>query len=515
MACAVLAVTGMMSLTHARARADPGIAAADAVVAAIAEPDISVGTLVLSRYSVMPGQSMTGNVTVQNLDPVTVTLQDIVIAGRPPGGTNNGGPFLDFGHTGQVILAPYQVITLQQTRQFTLSDPSGAWYSYMTYETVDNIWHDDPHDLHFMVDSQQPVASSTPEPPTNTPVPPTNTPSPSDTPIPPTNTPSPSDTPIPPTNTPLPATNTPTPDTLVSGGIALGAYIHDNGQYIENNAGLMDWYANLVGRMPAIVNFGSDFVHGAGFVDSVFDSVRSRDAMPEYTMSPDDYSQGSNQPLYTDAMIAGGEYDAYIRQWAVAAKAWGHPLLLRFAHEMNGNWYPWATGSGDANGNTPAEFVAMWRHVHDIFTGAGATNVQWVWCVNVDDPGTTSFAEDYPGDAYVDWVALDGYNWGDDQGHAWQSLGQVFESSYNEVTALTNKPLMLGEVGSAEQGGDKANWIRQGFLTTIPTRFPLIKAVVVFDAAQERDWRVNSSPDSLAAFRQVVASSLYQGTLVS
>ena len=47
------------------------------------------------------------------------------------------------------------------------------------------------------------------------------------------------------------------------------------------------------------------------------------------------------------------------------AQEWGHPFFLRFDWEMNGFWFPWSEG---VNGNKPGEFVAAWRHVHDIFT---------------------------------------------------------------------------------------------------------------------------------------------------
>ena len=57
------------------------------------------------------------------------------------------------------------------------------------------------------------------------------------------------------------------------------------------------------------------------------------------------------------------------------------PIALSFGHEMNGNWYPWGTAQ-----TTAAEFVAAWRHIHDVFARAGATNVIWVWNPNVINP---------------------------------------------------------------------------------------------------------------------------------
>jgi hypothetical protein len=111
-------------------------------------------------------------------------LENIAIAGRPPGGTNGGGPYDDFGYTGQVTLAPGQQITVQQTRAFTAADPIGAWYAFATYETMDGVWHDSQQDAPFNVDVPAATATNTPVAPTTTPVPPTST----ATPVPPTST---------------------------------------------------------------------------------------------------------------------------------------------------------------------------------------------------------------------------------------------------------------------------------------------------------------------------------------
>jgi beta-mannanase len=108
---------------------------------------------------------------------------------------------------------------------------------------------------------------------------------------------------------------------------------------------------------------------------------------------------------------------------------------------MNGDWFPWDEG---VNGNTPGQFVQAWRHVHDIASAVGATNVTWVWCPNVTP--INNLGEFYPGDAYVDWTCLDGYNWGTDpNGHliGWQTFDQIYHSAYQAVLAIApSKPLM-------------------------------------------------------------------------
>jgi endoglucanase len=165
--------------------------------------------------------------------------------------------------------------------------------------------------------------------------------------------------------------------------------------------------------------------------------------------------------------------------------------------------------------------VAALKHVRAVFDRVGATNVRWVWCANVIRPNSSLLSDDWPGDEYVDWVAADGYNFGAYRCMGWQSFSSIFGQTYDELTRLTAKPLMIGETASNEdestgvgctvRPGDKPGWITQGFLTDLPKLFPRFRAVVWFDINKETDWRVNSSAASLAAFEQVARDPYFQG----
>lgn len=125
------------------------------------------------------------------------------------------------------------------------------------------------------------------------------------------------------------------------------------------------------------------------------------------------------EPDYTLPKIINGEFDAYLTQYARDIASTGLPLAIRLDHEMNGVWYPWAetTGSGASiNGNSPGDFVKMWQHVHDIFEANGANQyVIWVWSPNIVNnlpaakQGLDTLQGLYPGDEYVDWVGVSGY----------------------------------------------------------------------------------------------------------
>jgi beta-mannanase len=174
-----------------------------------------------------------------------------------------------------------------------------------------------------------------------------------------------------------------------------------------------------------------------------------------------------------------------------------YPVLLDFGHEMNGNWYPWASG---VNNNTPAQYIAAFQHVHDRFVVAGAWNVFFVWNPDHWSPSGISAAAFYPGDAYVDVMAIDGYNWNSN----WQTPYGVFHTIYDQLTALNStKPIIIAEVGSqanpppGASPPSQAAWVA-AFAQTLPQWFPRIRAVVWFNELNTV-LALNSSPDQLAA----------------
>lgn len=196
--------------------------------------------------------------------------------------------------------------------------------------------------------------------------------------------------------------------------------------------------------------------------------------------------------------IAAGAYDDYIRRWARGVKSSRVTVYLRPFPEMNGDWVPW-------NGN-PDAFRLAWRHMVGVFRSEGAENVRWVWSPNLTDgPATPENAMEryYPGDAYVDVLALDGYNWGEVRPWStWRSFDDIFAAPYARITAIGPQPVWLAELASSSQGGDKAAWIREMFASTA---FPRIEALVWFNQVKETDWRIDAAPDSLAAAREGLA----------
>jgi len=291
--------------------------------------------------------------------------------------------------------------------------------------------------------------------------------------------------------------------------VMIGAYVA-GAPYDEAK---LDQFEAVIQRAPVIVSWYQAWEgSNAGFVSSLPRTVADRGAVPMITWEPWLPGRGSSQPEYRLARIVEGAFDPYIEAWATGLADFRGPVLLRFGHEMNGDWYPWGAR---VNGNREGDFVAAWRYLRGRFAAAGATNVRWVWSPNTLYGGATPFAKVFPGDNEVDWVALDGFNWGTSRSWtSWRSFATVFGESYREITELSGRPLMLAEVASTEGGGDKAGWIEEAFATSLPRRFPRIRAVVWFHQDKETDWRVNSSDSASLAFATGVSDPYYSATIL-
>ncbi|MDO8962879.1 MAG: glycosyl hydrolase [Coriobacteriia bacterium] len=237
-----------------------------------------------------------------------------------------------------------------------------------------------------------------------------------------------------------------------------------------------------------------------GFTSDEASAVIAHGAMPLITLE----FKGSTGAPITLRDIANGRCDAYLRSYAREAAAFGREVWLRPLHEMNGNWYTWG---GTAETNTPADFVPAWRHIWEIFDAEGATNVKFVWCPNiesipsVDKRPDNAIATYWPGDAYVDYMALDGYNFGPDPkdpNMKWRSFESLFAPAYAQLRAISDKPMFVAETGCATSG-DKAGWIAEMF-RVVPVKFPLLLGIGWFHVNSDRAWRIDTCASSVQAF---------------
>lgn len=210
----------------------------------------------------------------------------------------------------------------------------------------------------------------------------------------------------------------------------------------------------------------------------------------------------------TAAAIVAGSQDAIITSAAETMKAWGHPFFLRLAYEMDQ-----PPGSPRYIG-TPAEFIAAWQHVYDIFQQVGATNARFVWCAIAANFKSGYAQSYYPGGAYVDWIAADGYNWYPVKPTWATYTGGLFGAFY-DWASQRGKPLMIAETASMEDPaspGRKAQWILDaaGWVE----QHPAIKAWVYFSSVSPRGYafQLSTSAASTAAFAQVANTPYFEVT---
>lgn len=248
-------------------------------------------------------------------------------------------------------------------------------------------------------------------------------------------------------------------------------------------------FEQQVGRRVNIYSYYQSFYWDSTFNSAFAKTINAAGITPMITWEPWKPDGNSEQSKYSLARINAGDFDTLIKGWALAIKELNFPIYLRFAHEMNGDWYPW----GNTNGNKPGEYITAWKRVRLLFTAAGVKNVLWVWSPNVDFPVSPY----YPGGSSVDWIAVDGYNWDT------SSPEQVFGPTLDAIKDLWKgqysytKPIMIGETGCPEYSGKPA-WIK-AFFEMIKARD--IKAFVWFNYNKEQNWRADSSLAALTAFK--------------
>ncbi len=292
-------------------------------------------------------------------------------------------------------------------------------------------------------------------------------------------------------------------------------------------------FEKLVGKHQAIVASSSFWGLGT-FPTANVRAIAAYGAVPLIYWSPwgKPYEQGKNVDpgQFSLRHIAAGDCDAYIDQWAAAARACGQPLLVSFACEMNSNWFPWSgrqngadkAGDGRVGYAGPELYQRAYRHVVDRVRAAGGRNISWVFQPNnTSHPARkwNAMGQYYPGGAYVDWLSMSAYGQltPDDD---WTEWDEAMAKPYQTLCAIdATKPVMLAEwgVGEFPQSGSKADFIRTAFLEMNGGQFPRLKAAVFWHERWQNsdetysNLRVQSSPGALKAYRQGVANPFWLG----
>lgn len=188
--------------------------------------------------------------------------------------------------------------------------------------------------------------------------------------------------------------------------------------------------------------------------------------------------------------IVNGKYDRYLKTFADQVRWFGRPVVLGFAHEMNGGWYSWGKGRV-----ATTIWVRAWRHVVRVFRGQHATNASWIWTIHHASGGLKQY---WPGARFVDMVGVDGYF--EKPGGTY---AKIFGGPVRAIRKLTAKPILISETAVGPRTGHMARDIRQLFAGA---RRQHLAGIVWFDVHQfqppyHQDWELEDHPRALAAFR--------------
>jgi hypothetical protein len=230
--------------------------------------------------------------------------------------------------------------------------------------------------------------------------------------------------------------------------------------------------------------------------------------------------------------IRDGNYDGYIARFARIVRSTGGRVIIRLAHEMDGDWFEW--GLCGASSARKRQFRQAWRRVVTIFRSVGATNARFLWC-----PATPSrrcpasrWTSFYPGNGYVDYLGVTAYNWGKPSNGLerrtrpwaeWRSMAATLGPGVRALTRIApNKSIIIAELGSspdAPSWTSKAAWIRAGYPAAYQ-RYPGIKGIVYFNhdmrspPQHHEDWRLTSPNNSpLSEYRTLLRDERFQGSI--
>ncbi|MHA7189578.1 glycoside hydrolase family 26 protein [Arthrobacter sp. MDT2-16] len=311
-------------------------------------------------------------------------------------------------------------------------------------------------------------------------------------------------------------------------------------------------YSDKLGERPAVAVSFADFPFNEedpGLIASAAEQLRQNGGMLLLTLEPMEGLEAVTEQHAGDlaGMLAGFNTN-------------GVPVIVRFAHEMNGSWYPW--------GQQPAEYISAFRRVADaVHEHAPGSAMMWApnyaggypfaggeyeslpatpGFVDLDTTGNGTltafddpYAPYYPGDDVVDWVGMSLYHWGNT--YPWSESEMPEEGKFiDQLTGTYNgtngndsmlpdfyaaygvghgKPVAIPETASLVQDdiGElrslniKRAWWEQVFDPTVHERFPQLQMVNWFEwnkmepeVGAAVDWTVLKDPAIRSEFTAAV-----------
>ncbi len=278
-------------------------------------------------------------------------------------------------------------------------------------------------------------------------------------------------------------------------------------------------FEELVGRKIFWATFSQNWGKGMGYPKQAIDSIYASGAIPLVRFMPrTSFEENCEDQSFSLEKIASGDFDKELKDWARSAKQDGRILLVDFAVEANGNWFPW---SGICHDKNPDIYKKAYRHIIEIFRNEGVDNVTWFFHFDINSIPNEPWNKPknyYPGDDYIDWIGFSAYGPQNESENYWESLSEILLSHEQDVRTITKKkPIALMEFGVSDNNpyDDKSKWLKDA-LETIISGAPFHFAAINYwhENWEEKEGvyallRVDSSPGSLSIFRDYAKKEIF------
>ncbi len=316
----------------------------------------------------------------------------------------------------------------------------------------------------------------------------------------------------------------PPPDGGIYHGTMAGWGINGDSINVER----INNFVRKAGKGVATVYFGQNWFDGIKFPGYEAAAIYSLGAIPFISLLPrSSYNQYHIDSIYSFEKILHGDFDKELTQWAIDAKNWDIPLMLDFAPEMNGNWFPWSGQYNFYDGNIKSAgrmYSDTYRHIVDIFRKAGCTKITWAFHPNGGSHNAAKWnnmKQYYPGDDYVDWIGVSIYG-SQRVGDRWLEVIDTFDETYDNMAGISsNKPLALFEFGVTEdkERGNKSQWIQDVFNFVTSSGYSRIKLISywnqnfpIYNQGKIVNYslmQIDTSPEVLYVYRENINKNIF------
>jgi Glycosyl hydrolase family 26 len=267
----------------------------------------------------------------------------------------------------------------------------------------------------------------------------------------------------------------------------------------------VDQYERALGKKTAWVCFSNNWFESRKFPAQTCEWIRRLGKVPYVRlMLRSDIDQKHAEKTFTLEKIIAGEFDVDLRAWALAAKAFGLPILIEWGTEPNGSWFSWNAKWNGRGRDGAQRYMAAYRHIVDLMRVERADNLTWVWHVNwLDQPERTwnRFENYFPGPDYCDWVALSAYGpTTPTTGDGTESLRFKLRQAYSRLTSLVpGKPIILAEFGCDlhNRHVDVTEWTRHALDDLFSGFWPAIIGFCWWNEGWQNDDRKKHDTDMI------------------